>query len=78
MTENMLFESLKRLKVEQKQKRLPPREIYLDESDGKIKERPLPQSDMAASAYINKTVKKTNKAKAIQTLCLVKIKIFNW
>jgi hypothetical protein len=44
--ENMLYDSLKKLKQKE---RLEPKMIYLDESDGKIKEIPL--KDSSASAY---------------------------
>jgi hypothetical protein len=45
----MIFETLKRLEEERKQ----PSYIYLDETDNKIKERPLKLDSAGASANIN-------------------------
>lgn len=43
----MIYETLKRLQRKQ------PSYIYLDETDGKIKERPLKLDSAGASAHIN-------------------------
>jgi len=65
----MIFETLKKFSDNQgKDERLPAMDWYLDESDGKIKSRPISQSDMAASARIHKTMKQyivKNPAKLI-------------
>ena len=58
-----IFETLKELSNEQHKKERPPMRIYQDEQTGEIKEEPLSQSDMAASAYI-----KSNPAKLIRDL----------
>lgn len=61
MNSNTLYETLKKLSDEQHKKEWkPPMRIYRDEQTGQIKEEPLSQSDMAASAYI-----KSNPAKLI-------------
>lgn len=56
-----IFETLKKLSDEQHKKEWKPSiRIYRDEQTGQIKEEPLSQSYMAASAYI-----KSNPAKLI-------------
>jgi hypothetical protein len=57
----MIYETLKQI-VDEENKR-KAKYIFLDETDGKIKEKPL--SDMAGSALINNTVKVRNPAKLI-------------
>ena len=54
-----IYDTLKKL-VDNDSERKQPMDIYLDETDGKIKERPL--SGMAASAL---NLNKVNQAKEI-------------
>jgi hypothetical protein len=48
---NLLFDALKEIK--EKEERKKPKVIYLDEKDGKVKEKPLSLKDSAGS-YIYK------------------------
>lgn len=60
--ENMLYDSLKKLKQKE---RLEPKIIYLDEKEGKIKEKPLSSLDSSASHLYIKKKAKVNDAKLI-------------
>lgn len=66
MNSNMIFETLKKPK-DQEIERKEPSYIYLDETDNQIKETPLSKLDSSASALINNTMKqyKNNSAKEI-------------
>lgn len=55
-----IYDTLKKL-VDNDSKRKQPMDIYLDETDGKIKEKPL--TGMAASALMNQV--NVNRAKEI-------------
>ena len=50
--ENILYDELKKLK--EKENRLEPKMIYLDEKDGKIKEEPLSKLNDSTGAYMKK------------------------
>jgi hypothetical protein len=53
-----IFETLKKLNDNQRKQ---PSYIFLDETDGKIKEMPLKKLDSSASALINRTVRNPTK-----------------
>ena len=60
----MIYDTLKKLRVEEEIRKHPPMRIYKDEKTGQIVEQPL-MFDSAASALIHRTMKQYNQAREI-------------